>query len=90
MNDVTTRVLDELNTIPGTAARPGLSRIEDAKPFIYEFIQRYFAEDFDKAAAMNNDELFSYLQTLDKRILDFSLYTGKKGPVHYSGRYLCK
>jgi hypothetical protein len=78
MNDVTTRVLDELNTIPGTTARPGLSRIEESKPFIYEFIQRYFAEDFDEAAAMNNDELFTYLQTLDKRILDFGFDTQEK------------
>lgn len=78
MNDVTSRVLDELNTIPGTSVRPGLSRIEDAKPFIYEFVQRYFASDYDNVVVMNNDELFGYLQTLDKKVFDFTFDTQEK------------
>ncbi|KLT63751.1 hypothetical protein [Pedobacter sp. BMA] len=71
MIDVTTRVLDELNAIPGTTSRPGLSRFDEARFFIEAFCGRYIPDDYERATQMTNDELWEYWITVDKRSMEF-------------------
>ncbi|PZP41984.1 MAG: hypothetical protein DI598_17510, partial [Pseudopedobacter saltans] len=78
MTDVTSNVLDELNTIPGLFGRNGLSRLEAARPTILAFCERYSPEDVDAVSAMGPAEIETYLQQLDKRILDFGFDTQEK------------
>ncbi|MEJ7559910.1 MAG: hypothetical protein WKF66_16480 [Pedobacter sp.] len=71
MIDVTTRVLDELNAIPGTTDRPGLSRFDEARFFMESFCERYIPDDFELVRQMSDKDLWEYWKTVDKRSLEF-------------------
>lgn len=78
MKDVTTRVLDELNDIPGTTDRPGLSRMDNARPLIQAYCERYVSEDANNILGMTDNELWEYWRTADKRIFNFDFDTQEK------------
>ncbi|MFT4024349.1 MAG: hypothetical protein QM664_11255 [Flavihumibacter sp.] len=78
MEDVTVRVLDELNTIPGTPLRPGLSRIEMVRPAINAYVERYVSDALDTVLSLPTEGLWPYWETVDKRLLDFEFDTQEK------------